>query len=239
MKNILPGFSEFSGILNTRNRILSILYFFIGIFYIILPVIAVPIPPLYVKALIIPVLILIFQLTGNKKSTFHRLFFAALFFSWAGDIALGVPRNQETLFMPGLVCFLITHVLYFIVFIRTPGMNLPIKKFFYVVIPVILYGTALLIILFNDLGEMKIPVIVYTAVILAMLTTAINRREKVNRTSYYLVFIGAVLFVLSDSMIALDKFNHPFQFASPLIMFTYIAGQYLIVMGYLSETKNY
>jgi uncharacterized membrane protein YhhN len=226
-----------SGIFNTRTWILSLLYFFIGIFYIMLPVIPVPVPPLAVKALIIPVLIIVFKATiGNENTLSYWLIFAALSFSWAGDVALGITRHQETMFMLGLICFLLTHVLYVIVFIRTPGKNLPPKKFIYLIVPILIYGLVLLLVLYHDLGEMKIPVIIYTSVILAMVAAAINRFEKVNRISFYLVFIGAVLFLSSDSMLAIDKFSHPFPFAPPLIMFTYIAGQFLIVMGYLRQS---
>ena len=223
-----------SEILNTRTWILSMLYFLIGFIYIILPVIPVSVPPLAVKALIIPILIIVFKVTVRNENTISNwLIYAALFFSWAGDVALGVTRHQETMFMLGLVCFLLTHVLYVMVFFQTPGRNLPPKKFLYSVIPVLLYGLVLLYILYDDLGEMKVPVIIYTSVILAMVAAAINRIEKVNRTSFYLVLIGAILFLSSDSMLAIDKFSNPFPFASPLIMLTYIAGQYLIVMGYL------
>ena len=204
------------------------------------PVIPLPLPPLAVKALIMPILIIVFKVTVRNGNTLsHWLIFAALVFSWAGDVALGITRHQESMFILGLVCFLLTHVLYVIVFFRTAGKNLPPKKFLYTVIPVLLYGIVLLYILYDDLGEMKIPVIIYTTVILAMVAAAINRIEKVNRTSFYLVLVGAVLFLSSDSMLAINKFSNPFPFASPLIMFTYIAGQYLIVMGYLRQDYDH
>ncbi len=232
MKEVLKS----SGIPGTKTWILSVLYFLIGILYILLPVIPLSLPPLAVKALIIPILIIVFKVTVRNGNTLsHWLIFAALVFSWAGDVALGITRHQESMFILGLVCFLLTHVLYVIVFFRTAGKNLPPKKFLYSVIPVLLYGVVLLYILYDDLGELKIPVIIYTTVILAMVAAAINRIEKVNRTSFYLVLVGAVLFLSSDSMLAINKFSNPFPFASPLIMFTYIAGQYLIVMGYLRQ----
>jgi uncharacterized membrane protein YhhN len=231
----MPGRNEYSPMLNGKIRFLTLGYFLIGITYILLPVIPVHIPPLAVKALIIPLLIIILAVSKKKENSLSdRLLFLALFFSWAGDVALGINWRQETLFLAGLVFFLITHILYLIVFIRTPGRNLPQKQFFYAVIPLLLYGFILLYILFADLGEMKVPVTIYTAVILAMVAAAVNRKEKVNRASYYIVLAGALLFLSSDSMLAVNKFSQPFPFASPLIMFTYIAGQYLIVMGYLN-----
>jgi uncharacterized membrane protein YhhN len=84
---------------------------------------------------------------------------------------------------------------------------------------------------------MRIPVIIYAAVILTMLSGAINRLEKVNRKSYYLVLAGAILFVISDSSIAVNKFSHQFESSGIVIMSTYIVAQYLIVAGYISQIR--
>jgi uncharacterized membrane protein YhhN len=64
-----------------------------------------------------------------------------------------------------------------------------------------------------------------------MLLAAINREKKVNRQSYLLVFAGAVLFVLSDSLIAINRFTQPFELARIAIMSSYITAQYLIAVG--------
>jgi uncharacterized membrane protein YhhN len=231
----MTGLLKFPGTLNPKITILSVLYFLVCITYIMLPFLPVSIPPLPVKALIVPLLIIIFKVALRKANNISdRLMFIALFFSWAGDVALGITWQPEIMFMAGLVFFLLTHIFYFIVFIRTPGRNLPSKSFLYSIIPLLIYGFVLLYIMFSDLGAMKLPVILYTTVILAMVAAAVSRKEKVNVTSYFIVLIGALLFLSSDSLLAIDKFSHPFQLASPLIMFTYIAGQYLIIMGYVS-----
>jgi uncharacterized membrane protein YhhN len=95
--------------------------------------------------------------------------------------------------------------------------------------------------LYGDLAEMKLPVIIYATVILTMLSGAINRKEKVNRRSYLLVLGGAILFVISDSSIAINKFSLPFESSEIVIMSTYVMAQYLIVTGYIdqfSDTKS-
>ena len=85
------------------------------------------------------------------------------------------------------------------------------------------------------LGSMKLPVIVYAIVIHGMLAAALNRRLKVNRQSYWLVFSGAALFILSDSMIALNRFSFSFNMARIFIMSTYVLAQYLIAVGCLKQ----
>jgi len=54
-----------------------------------------------------------------------------------------------------------------------------------------------------------------------------------NKMSFYLCAIGAYLFVISDTLIALEKFYVPMLMADVIIMATYISAQYLIVRGVL------
>jgi uncharacterized membrane protein YhhN len=163
---------------------------------------------------------------------------AGLFFSWAGDVALEFSDYNNNMFLTGLVCFLLAHIMYFTVFILTPGKNSIVANRIWLLIPVILYGSVLVFYLYDDLAEMRLPVIFYAAVILTMLSGAINRKDKVNMKSYYLVLAGAMLFVISDSTIAVNKFSHPFESSGIVIMSTYIAAQYLIVAGYISQFRR-
>ncbi len=163
----------------------------------------------------------------------NLLMLGGLIFSWAGDIAI------EFAFIPGLACFLITQVMYLTAFFLAPGENIVIRRKPWLFIPILLAGIALIYTLYNDLGDMKLPVIVYAAVILTMLASAINRLGKVSRLSYILVLAGAILFVLSDSAIAVNRFTWDFNYSGTLIMSTYLAAQYLIVTGYIIGSTNY
>ena len=165
----------------------------------------------------------------------HSFMFAGLFFSWAGDVILEFSQNNGNMFILGLACFLLAHVMYFTVFFITPGKNSILSNRIYLIIPVILYGVGLVFYLYDDLADMRLPVILYAIVILTMLTGAINRIDKVKRTSYYLVLTGAILFVISDSLIAINKFSCHFESSGILIMSTYIIAQYLIVVGYINQ----
>lgn len=160
---------------------------------------------------------------------------SALVFSWLGDITLQLKEKNDLFFMIGLSCFLLAQVMYLIAFFSTEGENVLFFKKVYLILPVILFGVILLYILYDGLGDMKIPVVIYAAVILTMLTSALNREKKVNKRSYILVLIGAILFVLSDSMIAINKFGYSFILSNVAIMTTYITAQYLIVIGCLKQ----
>jgi uncharacterized membrane protein YhhN len=224
---------------NMKTKIFSAFYFLVGIQYVLSQYFPGFIPDVIVKALIIPLLMLILWTNVSKENMRMNIqVFCALIFSWAGDITLEFAGNNGNMFILGLLFFLFAHIMYLAVFVATPGNNSILNTRKYLIIPVLLYGITLVVILYNDLGEMKIPVILYALVILLMLTGALNRIEKVNRKSYWFVLAGAILFVISDSSIAINKFSMPFKGSSIVIMSTYILAQYLIVQGYIFQYRK-
>jgi uncharacterized membrane protein YhhN len=219
-----------------KFKVLYIFYFLSGLLYIILQDRSSFITGLVMKALIIPILLILFIVNlRSNLNRLHSLMFAALFFSWAGDVILEFSGRNGELFIPGLGCFLLAHVMYLTVFFITPGKNVIFNKRIYLLIPVLIYGTGLVYFLYNDLAEMRIPVILYAAVILTMLAGAINRIEKVNRKSYLMVLAGAILFLISDSALAINKFSYRFESSDIVIMSTYVLAQFLIVTGYIKQ----
>jgi uncharacterized membrane protein YhhN len=222
-----------------KTSALSTIYFLIGLLFIFLQDRPLFLEGFVAKSLIIPVLIILFAVNLIPPiNRSQRVMFAGLFFSWAGDIILELAQRNGDLFIAGLGCFLLAHVMYLTVFFITPGKNVILSKRFYLLIPVIIYGTVLVYYLYNDLADMRLPVILYAIVILTMLAGAINRLEKVNKASYFLVLTGAILFVISDSAIAVNKFSHHFELSGIVIMSTYITAQYLIIIGYIKQFRE-
>jgi uncharacterized membrane protein YhhN len=222
-----------------KNSVISIIYLLNGVICIILLNQPAFWPGFMIKALIIPVLIMLFLLNLKPLTNrLHRFMIAGLLFSWAGDIILEFSESNGNMFIPGLICFLMAHVMYLTVFITTPGKNSIIGTRIPLLLPVIIYGIALVLYLYGDLNEMKLPVILYAIVILLMLAGAINRIDKVNKKSFWLVLAGAILFVISDSAIAFNKFSYKFEYSGVLIMSTYITAQYLIVKGYIEQFRS-
>ena len=86
-------------------------------------------------------------------------------------------------------------------------------------------------ILKDGLGDLLIPVIVYMSAILLMALTAFLRQGSVTKISYIFVFIGALFFIISDSLLALNKFYKPLPLANISIMLTYAMAQLFIVFG--------
>jgi uncharacterized membrane protein YhhN len=223
-----------------RNPGLSILYFLAGIIFILIQDHTSFYPVFAAKALIIPLLMILY-ISNIKtfKSMLNICMFSGLFFSWAGDVLLEFSNNNTNMFILGLGSFLLAHIMYFIVFISTPGKNSILTSRVVQIIPVIVFGLVLVSYLYSDLGDMRGPVIAYAVVILTMLAGALNRKEKVTGRSYWLVLVGAVLFVISDSAIAINKFSHPFEYSGIVIMSTYIIAQYLIITGYIYQARSF
>lgn len=165
---------------------------------------------------------------------------AALFFSWIGDVVLMLPGGNKNYFLIGLISFLITHILYVFAFTQVRDRSLPaiLKQKIWLLIPLLAYLIGLISLVFPALDtDMRIPVAIYTSVIGTMVVFALNRFRRVSDRSFALVFGGAILFMISDSCIAVNKFlcHGTMPLAGVWIMGLYMAGQYLIVLGMLKN----
>lgn len=192
----------------------------------------------YVSKPLIMFTLLVYYLTGRKAkpNTLTYLMVGAIFFSWGGDMLLMLQGKFEGLFVFGLASFLIAHLFYI------PAYNKAVftessdesKHFIRTRIVFLAFiGLALIYMLYPNLDDLLIPVIIYTMVIITMAVFAVRRKGRTIDKSFIMVYSGALLFVMSDAMIAIDKFLNPLVQARLLIMATYIAAQLLIVKGIL------
>lgn len=168
--------------------------------------------------------------TKESLSPLKKWIAAALIFSIAGDSLLMFANKNELFFMLGLCSFLLAHIFYIVCFhnIKTKeGIN----GKWQVAILVVVYYFFLLNFLIPFLGGMKYPVIVYGLVISFMLLVAMHLYDlKDNHTARF-ILTGAILFVVSDSILAINKFYKPYAWASWAIMLTYLLAQWMLVKG--------
>lgn len=161
----------------------------------------------------------------------------ALLFSWAGDIMLLDTWTNAFFFLGGLGAFLIAHIFYIISFLKLTDETPIVFRWKYAA-PFIVFTFLLLGYLYSALGDMKLPVIIYGVAICMMGIAALHRSGRTVIYSFRFVLTGAILFIISDSIIAINKFQQPFAAASLLIMTTYIAAQYLIISGCVLHIKE-
>ncbi len=159
---------------------------------------------------------------------------SAIVFSLIGDVFL----MFEGYFLFGLGAFLIAHIFYILAFRPEASRFFSKKELLIPAIAVLIYGAVLLgIVLPNVNTTLKIAITLYSLTILMMLLMALHRFANVSAVSFKYVMVGATLFVISDSMIAISQFVKPFPMDGVLIMATYGIGQYLIVDGFLKKSE--
>jgi uncharacterized membrane protein YhhN len=185
------------------------------------------------KPLIVPFL-LAYYVAGSSFPR-SRPLMIALVLCWIGDVALMLVSVNEVWFMTGLIAFLAGHIFYIISYRQhrwesTERALLPVQKIRFS-LPVVLAGTGLIVILFPVLGSLQVPVIIYSCVIIVMVMNAIFRFGRTNSASFWMVLAGAILFMASDSILAINKFLGAIKMGGVYIMLTYITAQYLIVEG--------
>jgi len=102
----------------------------------------------------------------------------------------------------------------------------------------VLYGIWMFIQVKAGAKDLALPVLIYILVILAMGITAFNREGAVSKKSFRLVGTGAILFMLSDSLLAWNKFVEPIELAPVFVLSTYGIAQLMIVSGMLAQAED-
>jgi len=161
----------------------------------------------------------------------QKLFLFGLCFSLLGDVLL----IGEDYFIFGLGAFLIAQLAYTFAFYRSNyGQKGLIQKKPIVAAVVFTYTIAIIFFLKDSAGELMPAIVVYATVISLMLIAAINRKGVAQKESYMLVALGALSFVASDTLLAVNKFHDSFFLANIAVMLTYGIAQYLLVKGFSS-----
>ena len=157
-----------------------------------------------------------------------RLLSAALLFCAAGDAALGYQDGENLTI--GLGLFLVAQGLFVVTFTRDFKFQ---KTRIPGVVFLIAYAVLMAIMLTPWLEDMKLPVYVYLTVITVMGLTAAFRYPTSG-----LVVCGALFFIASDSMLAIEEFHDPFCASEYLVMITYYLAVFLIAYGMVRAAKR-
>jgi len=187
----------------------------------------------HTKPLLIPLLLAYFiSKTKTAKTTSIRLVYAALICSFAGDVFL--IFSGPLYFLLGLGSFLLTHILYILVFIRVRKQDTSEGKTLLWTIPIYLYGGLILYQLWPYIEGMYLPVTLYALTISTMLYTAIRLAGTIPKHIFIFLFVGAISFIISDTVLAWDLFVKPsYTIPCYLVMSTYLLGQYLLIEGFI------
>ncbi len=191
--------------------------------------------------LLLSLSIYFYKQTVGAKNLFSNLIQAGLFFSFIGDCALLFAGISELYFIIGLLFFLVAQVCYCSAFRKShknlwpPFFSL---QFIVSVLPFVLLSAFVFFWIKDSLHNLLYPVLVYILVITLMGILAALRYKKVSFLSFSLILAGAIFFMISDTLLAINKFKEAFNLAGVSIMSTYILAQFLIVEGSLVQLKE-
>lgn len=175
---------------------------------------------------------------------YEKWVLAGLIFSIGGDTLLMFVEHgpqQEHFFLLGLGSFLLAQLCYLMAFLSYPEAKKSgsIIKQPLLALPFLLYLAGLLYILWPGIGQdLRIPVSVYALAIVSMAIAAFNLKALLSSTAWRMLIAGVLLFVLSDSLIAINKFLQPLSLARISIMATYLLGQYWIALAISKLREN-
>lgn len=179
---------------------------------------------------------------STERSNRSTTVLLAVAFSFLGDTILLFEPYDAVYFVPGLASFLLAHLFYIFAYrqhrnneVASALQGIQRTRFAF---PIILAVSGLIVILYPRLGSLRIPVIIYSLVIVVMVLSALFRYGRTSSQSFRMVFGGAMLFMISDALLAINKFLQPLPHAALLIMITYIIAQFMIIKGLVEGTRD-
>lgn len=161
---------------------------------------------------------------GDLSNIYSQWILAGLSISMVGDVFL-MLRPQK--FIAGLVSFLVAHVLYVIAFYLGVRGN-QISWYAMAMIP---FGLMYFVFLSRYLGSLRIPVAGYFIAISAMLFFASALFLIEMSLMAKLALMGAILFAVSDGILAYRKFVKPIKYGQFYVMSTYFSAQTFIALS--------
>ena len=167
---------------------------------------------------------LAFRRPAGGAVFYHYAILIGLGFSLAGDIFLMFPQRY---FLAGLGSFLLGHLAYIAAFVSINGPQISL----WWLLPGLGYASGVLLFLRGKLGSLKFPVLAYMLVILLMAGQALEL-WSVSRSPLALCGAGgALLFLFSDTALAINRFHHPYRDSPLVVLGSYYCAQWLIALS--------
>lgn len=166
------------------------------------------------------IILIVFLNSSSPMSFYQKAILMGLVFSTIGDVFL---IRDKQYFVQGLISFLIGHICYIVAFWTSP--NLPSGVFY------LAYIVFFLSILWKHLGSLKIPVLFYATAIALMSWMALSRTIENHNHHTFHAFLGSIMFVISDSLLAYNKFKSPIPLSAIWVLGTYFLAQWLIALS--------
>jgi uncharacterized membrane protein YhhN len=176
---------------------------------------------------IIPIALLLQLALTSTRGNVRILLGLGLVLSAVGDVLLAL----DGLFVQGLAAFLLAQVTYTALFLtqfRWQTGRLPWAAL------IIVYALVCTLFIVPEAGDMKVPVTAYMIAISLMAIAAGFRSDP----QFLWVAMGALIFMISDTLIAVSRFVSPFAYSGIAVMTTYYLAQLLICVGVVRHSSQ-
>jgi len=223
------------------SRVLLAIGLIAAVVYIIAMWAKLPTVQLITKG--IPVLCLIVWLWTLPRDRFANLIMAGLAVSLVADL---VMQWDKSLFLPGLLIFLVAQVIYIVAFFGVSKRGSWVR-----LLPFAVWGLIAFLILNPNLGDLLLPVAVYIIAIVTMMwrAAALVGAQGKSRDFELAALLGALAFGLSDTLLAFNHFiwddtltlfniYQAAPFVSTLVIILYWLGQWGLALSAGWEAKD-
>lgn len=176
---------------------------------------------------IIPIALLLQLALTKTNGRVRTLLVLGLVLSAIGDVLL----TMSGLFVQGLVAFLLAQITYTVLFLRQfrwQTSRLPWAAL------IVIYGAACTMFIVPAAGDMMVPITAYMIAISVMAIAAGFRNDQ----QFLWVAMGALIFMISDTLIAVNRFVSPFEYSGIAVMTTYYMAQLLICVGLVLHSNS-
>ena len=216
----------------SKSKIAFLVFIIVSVLDIVGVIFKIPTLIYVFKPLILFSLIFLYVFSLPKRLKWYVMALELCFF---GDVLL--MFNGELFFIAGLISFLLAHFL-FIKIVIGRLQKTAIIKIATSIIPFLIIVSLLIFTIKDNLNEMLLPVIIYGLTISTFGVVSLIDFQNTKSKKSFLMLIGAIVFMISDSVLAINKFYYSTHLFEVVIMVTYILAQYLIYRSMILETEK-
>ncbi|WP_224483287.1 lysoplasmalogenase family protein [Robertkochia aurantiaca] len=185
------------------------------------------------KLLLLSVLLIFFLSRDHALQPLEKgLLILGLLSFFAGEILVVYDVNWSLL-VYGLLFIIVAKLAYSLAFLNRAAFDIDHMLPFLVF--ALLYSMAVLYFLYDLPGEVHLSAYLYLVLALLMLNSAFLRQDRVNSLSFWLIFSGAVLFLVSETILVFRPQMLPLSFGGVLTLFLYGLSQYCFTLGLIKQ----
>ncbi len=178
------------------------------------------------------------QTEEHKDTKWARFTTLAIVFTWIGDIMFMLYIKNFLFFFVGISTYIAAHIFFLLAFSKASYSGK--LKFNFSLVPLLAIGhiilMAYLILPYLD-GVIQVPIALYAFSTLALVVFAWYRKSQTKSDSFIWVFLGVVLIVISDSVLAINRFSNTIPYAQYVTTTCFIVAHWFIITGLIRHFK--